>query len=153
MKFVAEIKVMPHKELLDPQGKTVANNLKNRKVFELIMANIPHPWRRYVDSTMYKSIQQFRCYMSTKYGKDRIKNIDPEFSHWDPEEFSDVPLRDTFLAYLVTYTADCQLIPIDDEDENEYSDLDRYELTGDDEFKIREIIKNMPYANYFKFVS
>lgn len=29
MKFVAEIDVMPHKELLDPQGKTVGNNLKN----------------------------------------------------------------------------------------------------------------------------
>lgn len=27
MKFVAEIDVMPHKELLDPQGKTVANNM------------------------------------------------------------------------------------------------------------------------------
>ncbi len=29
MKFVAEINVMPLKELLDPQGKTVSNNLKN----------------------------------------------------------------------------------------------------------------------------
>ncbi|MEM1319888.1 MAG: phosphoribosylformylglycinamidine synthase subunit PurS [Bacteroidota bacterium] len=29
MKFVAEIDVMPHKELLDPQGKTLANNMKN----------------------------------------------------------------------------------------------------------------------------
>ncbi|MBK8720729.1 MAG: phosphoribosylformylglycinamidine synthase subunit PurS [Saprospiraceae bacterium] len=29
MKFLAEIDVMPLKELLDPQGKTVANNLKN----------------------------------------------------------------------------------------------------------------------------
>lgn len=27
MKFVAEIKVMPHKELLDPQGKAVNNGL------------------------------------------------------------------------------------------------------------------------------
>jgi phosphoribosylformylglycinamidine synthase PurS subunit len=27
MKFIAAIDVMPHKELLDPQGKTVANNL------------------------------------------------------------------------------------------------------------------------------
>jgi phosphoribosylformylglycinamidine synthase PurS subunit len=27
MKFVAEIDIMPHKELLDPQGKTVLNNL------------------------------------------------------------------------------------------------------------------------------
>ena len=29
MKFHAEILIMPHKELLDPQGKTVANNLHN----------------------------------------------------------------------------------------------------------------------------
>ena len=29
MKFVAEIDIMPRKELLDPQGKTVANNMKN----------------------------------------------------------------------------------------------------------------------------
>ena len=27
MKFLAEIDIMPHKELLDPQGKTVAKNL------------------------------------------------------------------------------------------------------------------------------
>ncbi len=29
MKFIAEIDVMPHKELLDPQGKTVVKNMKN----------------------------------------------------------------------------------------------------------------------------
>jgi phosphoribosylformylglycinamidine synthase subunit PurS len=29
MKFRAEIEIMPHKELLDPQGKTVAFNMKN----------------------------------------------------------------------------------------------------------------------------
>ncbi|MEO1434316.1 MAG: phosphoribosylformylglycinamidine synthase subunit PurS [Bacteroidota bacterium] len=29
MKYIAEIDVMPLKELLDPQGKTVANNLKH----------------------------------------------------------------------------------------------------------------------------
>ena len=27
MKYLAEIDIMPHKELLDPQGKTVLNNL------------------------------------------------------------------------------------------------------------------------------
>ncbi len=32
MKFVAEIDVMPHKQLLDPQGKTVANNLPNLQI-------------------------------------------------------------------------------------------------------------------------
>ncbi|MBK6389328.1 MAG: phosphoribosylformylglycinamidine synthase subunit PurS [Saprospiraceae bacterium] len=29
MKFAAQIRVMPHKVLLDPQGKTVSNNLKH----------------------------------------------------------------------------------------------------------------------------
>lgn len=29
MKFVADIDIMPHKELLDPQGRTVAHNLGN----------------------------------------------------------------------------------------------------------------------------
>lgn len=29
MKYQAEIDIMPHKELLDPQGKTVANNMHN----------------------------------------------------------------------------------------------------------------------------
>lgn len=28
MKFAVHIDIMPHKELLDPQGKTVANNMK-----------------------------------------------------------------------------------------------------------------------------
>ncbi len=32
MKFKAEIDIMPHKELLDPQGKTVANNMQNLHV-------------------------------------------------------------------------------------------------------------------------
>lgn len=29
MKYIAEIDVMPHKELLDPQGKTVTKNMSN----------------------------------------------------------------------------------------------------------------------------
>ncbi|MBP7272320.1 MAG: phosphoribosylformylglycinamidine synthase subunit PurS [Saprospiraceae bacterium] len=29
MNFIAEINIMPHKELLDPKGKTIANNLKH----------------------------------------------------------------------------------------------------------------------------
>lgn len=29
MKFLATISIMPHKELLDPQGKTASKNMKN----------------------------------------------------------------------------------------------------------------------------
>ncbi|MDX1407220.1 MAG: phosphoribosylformylglycinamidine synthase subunit PurS [Saprospiraceae bacterium] len=32
MKFKAAIDVMPHKELLDPQGKTVAKNMHNLEI-------------------------------------------------------------------------------------------------------------------------
>ena len=32
MKYIAEIEIMPHKELLDPQGKAVLKNLKNINV-------------------------------------------------------------------------------------------------------------------------
>lgn len=32
MKYVAEIDIMPHKELLDPQGKAVSNNMKSIQI-------------------------------------------------------------------------------------------------------------------------
>jgi phosphoribosylformylglycinamidine synthase subunit PurS len=32
MKYYAEIDIMPHKELLDPQGKTVAHNMHNLEI-------------------------------------------------------------------------------------------------------------------------
>jgi len=35
MKFIAEIDVMPHKELLDPQGKAVESGLKNLQLDSL----------------------------------------------------------------------------------------------------------------------
>ena len=35
MKFKAEINVMPHKELLDPQGKAVSSSMKNIGLSEI----------------------------------------------------------------------------------------------------------------------
>ena len=32
MKYIAEIDIMPHKELLDPQGKTVTHNLPHIEI-------------------------------------------------------------------------------------------------------------------------
>ncbi len=32
MKYFAEIDIMPHKELLDPQGKTVSHNMENLNI-------------------------------------------------------------------------------------------------------------------------
>ena len=35
MKFLAEIDVMPHKEILDPQGKAVTGSMKNLGLGEI----------------------------------------------------------------------------------------------------------------------
>ena len=35
MKFIAEINVMPHKSLLDPQGKAVSSSMKNINLSEI----------------------------------------------------------------------------------------------------------------------
>lgn len=35
MKFLAEIDVMPHKEILDPQGKAVTGSMKNMGLGEI----------------------------------------------------------------------------------------------------------------------
>jgi len=40
MTFKAEINIMPHKELLDPQGKTVAKNMKNIDLDNIIDVRI-----------------------------------------------------------------------------------------------------------------
>ncbi|MBP7821931.1 MAG: phosphoribosylformylglycinamidine synthase subunit PurS [Saprospiraceae bacterium] len=40
MKFIAEIDIMPKKELLDPQGKTVGLNLKNIDIHNMFDVRI-----------------------------------------------------------------------------------------------------------------
>ncbi len=40
MKFIAQINVMPHKALLDPQGKTVSASMKNINLQEITNVRI-----------------------------------------------------------------------------------------------------------------
>lgn len=40
MKFIAEIDVMPHKALLDPQGKAVTGSMKNLGLPEIVNVRI-----------------------------------------------------------------------------------------------------------------
>lgn len=40
MKFKAEIRIMPHSELLDPQGKTVGKNLPNIGIHQVEQVRI-----------------------------------------------------------------------------------------------------------------
>ena len=51
MKFLAEIDVMTLKELLDPQGKTVANNLKNANLSGIDDIRIGKHIKMWIDAT------------------------------------------------------------------------------------------------------
>lgn len=88
----------------------------NKELFKNIMENIPLEYRKYFDYTMYKSIQYFRIFLSTKCGKNRYKMLDNEKSTWNsdwnfnnPAEF----IKEIFLSSLITYTCSCFLIPIE----------------------------------------
>lgn len=131
----------------------VQNAKQNRKFFECVMALIPVPWRQYFDSSMYKSIQQFRLYMSTKYGKGRMKTLDPKYSTWIPDEgITAVECnRQVFLCSLVTRTDNCYILPFDEDDEEEI-EYDTIDIDDTDALKLYSIIKSMPYAGCFSIV-
>lgn len=121
---------------------------QNRKVYEQVISYIPIQWRQYFDGSMYKSIQQFRLYMSTKYGKKRMKVLDPTYSTWLPD--SDVPLenlnREVYFSSLVQRVENCVVLPFEDEEEKEFQEV---ELTDSDTNRLLIIIKNMPYSSCF----
>jgi hypothetical protein len=128
-------------------GWCVHGSKANRRFFERIMKDVPEPWKVYVDHSMYKTVQYFRIYMSTKFGKDRIKDFDSKESTWTPTGDGD-PVMELFMASLVSYTKDCSILPIDvDEDEVAY---DAVELCGEDENEIRRIVKAIPDSNCFQ---
>lgn len=124
----------------------VVNCEANRKFFEKAMLHVPTPWKRFIDKTMYKSVQYFRLYMSTKYGKGRIKNYNSTHSRWRPT--SDNPVMETFLNSIVSYTEDCNLIPFD-EDVERFPTFEKAEISAEDEAKVAKVISTMPYASCF----
>jgi hypothetical protein len=127
----------------------VTNSNNNRKFFNLIIPYIPLPWRQYIDFSMYKSLQNFRIYMSTKFGKNRPKILDMEHSSWEPED-NYTPQecnRQVFLASLITKTDNCVLLPFDEDEQiKEYNTIDLLETEVP---KLMKIIKQMPYARCF----
>lgn len=125
----------------------VNNNVSNRKFFDTVMENVPGPWLVYIDNSMYKSIQQFRLFMSSKYLANRHKQFDSEKSTWEPSEDCINPLRELFLASLITFTENSTIIPFDeDENEREYEKID---LSSEMIKKVKKVISSMPYAKNF----
>lgn len=127
----------------------VSSAKNNRKFFDAFMQHIPVPWRQYFDASMYKSLQNFRLYMSTKVGKNRMKIFSLLDSPWKPDNNVD-PIecnRQVFLASIITRTDNCILLPF--EEDEEVKEFNEVELLESEIPKLMIIIKNMPYARCF----
>lgn len=127
----------------------VSNAGNNRKFFDETLKYVPVGWRQFFDASMYKGIQYFRLYMSTKYGKNRMKILNINVSPWKPlENFTPNECnRQVFLSSLITRTDNCILLPFDENEETrEYNEID---LLESEVPKLIKIIKNMPYSRCF----
>lgn len=109
---------------------------QNKDFFNEIMEHIPIPHRKYFDKTMYKCIQQFRIFLSTKCGKNRVKTLDSQ-STWKPlDNITDsyLLLKEIFMSSLVTSTAcSCRIIPCKYKEKIEYvnsRDMENGELAS-----------------------
>jgi len=130
----------------------VENARKNRKFFDSVLKFIPETWKQYFDNSMYKSIQQFRMYMSTKYGKERMKIIDPS-SPWkiDNDIETEYANETIFYASLITKTNYCNILTFDDdEDEDETEHISSYMTYMLDDTEMSKVLKIISSMDYFK---
>jgi hypothetical protein len=106
---------------------------QNKEFFNKCMEFIPLSHRKYFDDRMYKPNQQFRLFLSSKCGKNRIKNISNK-SMWKYDSKiidANLLLKEVFYASLITLTDNgCSLIHTEVKNEFEFTpsrDLDNFE--------------------------
>ena len=125
------------------------NAKQNKKFFDEVILEIPQPWRSFLDSSMYSSLQQFRLYMCTKYGKTRFKKLDPIKSKWIIED--DIPddriNERIFYGSLVTRVEGCNLLQGYEEESYTFESV---EIEREHIVKIHRMIKNLPDSNCYQ---
>lgn len=113
-----------------------ASATQNKEFFQEIMEYIPLSHRKYFDDRMYKCVQQFRIFLSTKCGKNRVKIIDPQSTWKCSEKITDTfqLLKEMFFASLITVTeGTCRIIPSKYKERLEYvpsRDIENNELSA-----------------------
>lgn len=132
----------------------VQSSTLNKELYEEMIQNIPMDIRKYIDNKMYKSIQQFRTFLSSKCGKNRPLIVDKDNSMWQPDgeilSFN-VLVREIFIASLITYTDNCILIPM--EIKEKVQNVNSKELENEDYIKIMKAFDNFPDRNSFEIGS
>jgi hypothetical protein len=103
------------------EGFSVSNYKENRAFFERVVNRMPEKWKKIVDHSMYKSIQQFRIAFNTKFKTTRYKTLNHSLSlnykgtnSWIPsmrpesEEHIVVML---LASSMITLTSFCRALP------------------------------------------
>ena len=122
-----------------------------RNFYYQVLEYIPDSWKKFVDSAIYKSIQQFRTLFSHKWNTERVKMIDPFLSTWKLKSRNIISSEQgemlTFIASLISNTNDCCCLPFDIKEETQQHtrDIEAQEI----EF-IKNIIENMDHASCFR---
>ena len=122
----------------------------NKELYLEMIENIPPDLRKYVDNKMYKCIQQFRTFLSTKCGKNRQLIVDAETSTWAPtDEITDTYtlIKEIFLASLICVTDGCTLLPMEIKEKTH--NVVSKELDSDDYKAIMSAFDNFPDRSSF----
>jgi len=103
------------------EGFCFSDNKSNRLFSEKIRKNMPEHWKGIIDTSMYKSTQQFRIAGSCKFGTDRFKIINNDLTlnylgknGWIPKvefESQEHKLLLAIEASLITQTVGSILMP------------------------------------------
>lgn len=81
----------------------------NKKYCNNIIEKVLSPYKHYIDSLVYKSIQQLRTFGSTKRGKDRTKILVGQNLKKDSKDYR-FDFISTLLRSLVSNTSSCRIL-------------------------------------------
>ena len=90
------------------------DNKLNKLFYKIIMEKYPQKYHKFIDDSMYKSIQQFRIYNSHKWNTSRTKYLDVN-SKWilDTSIYSDENLKELYIlgSSLISNISNCKILP------------------------------------------
>lgn len=127
------------------------NHLEAKIFADDIIKEISNPFSKYIDSCVYKSIQQFRLLGSHKYKKNNMKKIDPLSDDYDiPESFINNVDLYNFRLSLLTLVDSCDMIK--ETVKQEKNILSQGNSSEDDIPKAIENVKNIyPSLEYVSY--
>jgi hypothetical protein len=113
------------------EGFCFSDNKSNKIFCENVMKKLPEKWKGIIDTSMYKSSQQFRIAGNCKFGTDRFKTLNEKLTlnwngkGWIPKmetESDNLSLLLLIESSLITQTNSCVMMQslLDENEENSH---------------------------------